>query len=458
MNEKINNVLKLQQDYFASGATLDVGHRLKYLKALYKSITNNIDMISEALNMDLGKSASESYMTEIGMVLSGLNYMIKNVKRLSKPRKCKTPLAQFHAKSYQIPSPYGNVLVMSPWNYPFLLSMDPLVEAIAAGNTVVLKPSKYSPYTSEAIKKIIEEIFKEEYVAVFFGGADVNQALIDSKFDYIFFTGGKTVGQIVYEKATKNLTPVTLELGGKSPCIIDKKCNLKLAARRIAWGKYLNCGQTCVAPDYILCDASVHDKFLELLKKEMIKQYTDNPINNQSYGKMINEKHFNRAIGIIDKDKLYYGGNYDNEKLKIEPTIMTNVTLDDAVMKEEIFAPILPVIKVNNIEEAISIIKKLEVPLAFYIFSNDKKLIKNLLIKMEFGGGCVNDVVMHLASSYLSFGGFKQSGMGSYHGKTGFTTFSHYKSILDKKNWIDMPMRYKPTSKLKDKLVRMFLK
>ena len=458
MNEKINNVLKLQQDYFASGATLDVGQRLKYLKALYKSITNNIDMISEALNMDLGKSASESYMTEIGMVLSGLNYMIKNVKRLSKPRKRKTPLAQFHAKSYQIPSPYGNVLVMSPWNYPFLLSMDPLVEAIAAGNTVVLKPSKYSPYTSEAIKKIIEEIFKEEYVAVFFGGADVNQALIDSKFDYIFFTGGKTVGQIVYEKATKNLTPVTLELGGKSPCIIDKKCNLKLAARRIAWGKYLNCGQTCVAPDYILCDASVHDKFLELLKKEMIKQYTDNPINNQSYGKMINEKHFNRAIGIIDKDKLYYGGNYDNEKLKIEPTIMTNVTLDDAVMKEEIFAPILPVIKVNNIEEAISIIKKLEVPLAFYIFSNDKKLIKNLLIKMEFGGGCVNDVVMHLASSYLSFGGFKQSGMGSYHGKTGFTTFSHYKSILDKKNWIDMPMRYKPTSKLKDKLVRMFLK
>lgn len=458
MKAKIENTLSLQQNYFSSGITLNIKHRLKHLKLLYSTIKNNIDMISEALNKDLGKSYSESYMTEIGMVLNGLSYMIKNVKRLSKPRACKTPLAQFHAKSYQIPSPYGNVLVMSPWNYPFLLTMDPLVEAIAAGNTVIVKPSKYSPYTSEAIKKLLEQVFDEKYVAVFFGGAEVNQVLIDLKFDYIFFTGGKTVGQIVYEKATKNLTPVTLELGGKSPCIIDRKCNLKLAARRIAWGKYLNCGQTCVAPDYVLCDEGVYDQFIELLKNEIVKQYSQNPIDNEAYGKMINEKHFNRASALLDNSKIYYGGRIDKEKLKIEPTIMTNVTLDDAIMKEEIFAPILPIIKVKNIDESIEIIRKQEVPLAFYIFSNDKKLIKSLLYKMEFGGGCVNDVVMHLASSYLSFGGFKHSGMGSYHGKTGFQTFSHYKSILDKKNWIDMPMRYKPSSKFKDKLIRIFLK
>ena len=458
MIEIINDLVQKQKQYFKSSNTLPIKNRIFYLKKLYQAINNNIDEIANALFLDLGKSKSEAYMCEIGLVLNEISFMLKNIKRLSKPRKCKTPLAQFHAKSFQIAQPYGVVLIMSPWNYPFLLSLDPLIEAIAAGNTVVLKPSKYSPYTSEIIKKLINEVFNSEYAEVIFGGADVNQALIIQDFDYIFFTGSKNVGKIVYEAASKKMIPVTLELGGKSPCIIDNKVNLKLAARRIAWGKYLNLGQTCVAPDYVLCHEDVYDEFLKLLKGEIISQYTNNPLKNCEYGKIINQKHFDRALNLLDNNKIYYGGKIDKERLKIEPTIMIDVTLDDNVMKEEIFAPILPVIKISSINNAIDYIANFDVPLAFYIFSNNKKNINRLLKELEFGGGCVNDCVMHLATSYLSFGGFKDSGLGSYHGKTGFDTFSHYKSILDKKNWIDMPMRYKPRSNFKDALVKKFLK
>ncbi|MGM9969666.1 MAG: aldehyde dehydrogenase [Anaeroplasma sp.] len=454
----IDEVINKQKDFFISKKTLDIKCRINALKNLYNKINERINDIYKALYLDLGKGSSESYMCEVGLVLNEISFMLKNIKKFSKPKKVKTPLSQFHSKSYTVAYPYGCVLIMSPWNYPFLLSMDPLVEAIASGNTVILKPSRYSEHTSCIIKEIIEGVFNEEYVKVYLGGHDVNQLLINKKYDFVFFTGSKNVGQIVYEAAAKNLTPIVLELGGKSPCIIDEKVNLKLTARRLVWGKFINLGQTCVAPDYVLCHKNVYDDFIKELEKEIIRQFGEDALHNPEYGKMINLKHFNRAIGLLDSHKTYYGGKYDSTTLKIEPTIMTDVTLDDSIMKEEIFAPILPIIKVDDLSSGIEIINKLETPLAFYVFSKNKKNIKYLISNCEFGGGCVNDTVVHLANSNLGFGGFKESGMGRYHGKEGYMTFSHYKSVLDKKLWIDLPMRYKPKSNIKDKLVKAFLK
>ncbi len=455
--EEIINIVEKQKSFFKSGKTFSISYRKTHLKALYCSIKNNLENINEALKKDLGKSASESYMCEIGLVLSEISYTLKHLKKFTKPQRVRTPLAQFPSKSYQLPSPYGTVLIMSPWNYPFLLSFDPLIEAVAAGNTVVLKTSEYSIYTNKVIDKIVKEVFPLEYVTTIFGGLEENEILLHTKFDYIFFTGSKTVGKIVYEQAAKYNTPVTLELGGKSPCIIDEKCNIKLAAKRIVWGKFLNLGQTCVAPDYIFCHKKIHDIFIKELKSQIEKQFTSNPLTNKNYGKIINEKHFQRIEKLIDKNKVVYGGKTNSTSLQIEPTILDHVVFSDAVMQEEIFGPVLPIITYENMEEVCSYISSHDTPLAFYVFSKNKKTIQDLTTFMEFGGGCINDVVIHLATSYMSFGGLKESGLGSYHGKKGFETFSHYKSIVNKKTWLDLPMRYQPFKKIYDTLVKFFL-
>lgn len=454
----LSTIVERQREYFASGATLCVSQRKKRLEALYAAIKANLPALHEGLKADLGKSATESYMCETGLVMSELSYMIKHIKQFAKPKRVKTPLAQAISKSYRLPSPYGTVLIMNPWNYPFLLSIDPLIDAIAAGNTVVLKLSAYSPHTNKAIKEVIDSVFPPEYVTVLFGGAQINQALMETQFDYVFFTGSKRVGRLVYENAAKRLTPVTLELGGKSPCIVDETANVKLAAKRIVWGKFLNLGQTCVAPDYIYCSEKVHDQLLAELKKQIVAQFGVNPLDNPTYGKMINEKHFTRVLALIEKTKVVHGGKTDGQTLKIEPTILDQVTQDDAVMQEEIFGPVLPVLTYRDESEAIRYVQENDAPLALYVFSSDWARIKRLTAEIGFGGGCVNDVVIHLATPYMPFGGFGASGLGSYHGKTGFETFSHYKSIVDKSTLLDLPMRYQPYQKGNEKLIKFFLK
>lgn len=456
--EQIKNLVDSQKAYFKSGATLDVKARLRLLKELKKAIISNLDALHAALEKDLGKSASESYMCETGLAMSELSFMIKHLKRYAKPKRVKTPIAHAVAKSYRLPSPFGTTLVLSPWNYPFLLSIDPVVDAVAAGNTVVLKTSSSSPNVGEAIKALVEKVFPKEHVAVVLGGGETNDALAEQKFDYIFFTGSKGVGTKIYENAAKTLTPVTLELGGKSPCIVDETAKIPLAAKRIVWGKYLNVGQTCVAPDYVLCAASVRDRLVEELKIQIEKQYGKVPLENPAYGKMISKRHYDRVMGLIIPEKTVCGGTGDESTLKIAPTVMTDVSPDDAVMQEEIFGPVLPILTYEDEAEIVEYVSSLDAPLAFYIFSSDRKRIKRLTTSVGFGGGCVNDTVVHLATPYMAFGGFGASGLGSYHGKAGFDTFSHYKSIVNKRTWIDLPIRYQPYGKGRDRLVRMFLK
>lgn len=453
----IEEIVKKQREFFETGKTFDVSYRIEMLKKFRQAILDNESAINDALKQDLGKSETETYMCETGMTLSELSYQIKHIKRWVKNKRRRTGLANFHAKSFTVQEPYGSVLIMSPWNYPFMLCLEPMVGAIAAGNCCVLKPSAYSPATSAIIKKIVSDVFPEEYVAVVEGGRAENTELLNQRFDYIFFTGGVTVGKLVMEKASANLTPVTLELGGKSPCIIDANCNLKLASRRLVFGKYLNCGQTCVAPDYVLINKKIKDEFVGYVKAEIEKMYGKEPLNNPDYGKIINQKHFDRINGLIDQSKVVYGGNSREETLQIEPTVMDNVTAKDAVMQEEIFGPVMPIITYDTIDEAEKFVKDREKPLALYIFTKDKTVENRFLKYVSFGGGCVNDTVLHLATTEMGFGGVGNSGMGSYHGKKSFETFSHEKSILKKYCWIDMPMRYQPYKKAYLKLIKMFL-
>ncbi|MBQ4630076.1 MAG: aldehyde dehydrogenase [Clostridia bacterium] len=454
---QIKSIVSVQRKYFDSRETLPVKYRINALKILRQTMIENESEITEALKADLGKSSYESYMCEVGMVINELSHMIKHVKSYAKDKRVRTPLAQFASKSYVKNMPYGVVLIMSPWNYPFLLTIGPLVDALAAGNTAVVKPSAYSPNTSAIIKKILR-IFDDKYVAVIEGGREENTYLLDEKFDYIFFTGGKTVGKLVMKKASEHLTPVTLELGGKSPCIVDKTANIPLAAKRIVFGKYLNLGQTCVAPDYVLCDKSIKEEFIYCLKAEIKSQFGVNPMENPNYGKIINKKHFDKVVSLIDTKKVCIGGKIDEHTLKIEPTVMDNVTYTDDIMAEEIFGPVLPVISYESISDVMNYVNSNPKPLAFYVFSSNKKTVSELTDKCSFGGGCVNDVVIHLATTNMGFGGVGESGMGSYHGKCGFDTFSHKKSIVDKKTFIDLPMRYQPYKKFNEKLIRMFLK
>lgn len=459
MNENdIKTLIEKQKKFYTSGRTLDIKYRLDALKRLKDKINANLDEIHGAIRKDLGKSAFESYMCETGLALSEISYMLKHTRRFSRERRVPTPLAQFASRSFVKPSPYGTVLIMSPWNYPFLLTVDPLADALAAGNTVIIKPSAYSPETSAVIAKLVAECFPPEYVAVITGGREENKALLKQEFDYIFFTGSQAVGREVMRSAAENLTPVSLELGGKSPCIVDSSANIKLAAKRIVFGKYLNCGQTCVAPDYVYCHASVKERFIEAVKKEITLQFGSEPLASADYGKIINAVHFERVNGLIDPEKLVFGGESDPETLQIAPAVMDGVTRADKIMQEEIFGPVMPVMTFDNIGSVIEDVNSQPHPLALYIFAKDKEIIRRVTRSCSFGGGCVNDTVIHLATSNMGFGGVGASGIGSYHGKAGFDAFSHYKSIVDKKTWMDLPMRYRPYKKFNGKLIRMFLK
>lgn len=457
--QEIKNLLEKQRDYYRSGATVPVSFRVEQLKKLYGAVKKYENEIGMALTEDLGKSRYEGFMCEIGLVLSEISYLIRHVKRFAKRKTVYTPLAQFPSHSFKQPVPYGNTLIMSPWNYPFLLTVEPLADAIAAGNTAIVKPSAYSPATGRIIEKIISECFLPQYVAVVTGGRAENSALLEQKFDFVFFTGSQAVGKEVLRHTAEHLTPAVLELGGKSPCIVDASANLRLAAKRIVFGKYLNCGQTCVAPDYILCESSVKKEFLTEVIRQIKAQYGEKPLENKDYGKIINEKHFSRLCGLIDGGKVVFGGETNAETCQIAPTVMDGVTAADAVMGEEIFGPIMPIITFDSFESVVSELKNTAKPLALYIFSRDKKHIKTVTSELSYGGGCINDVVIHLATSEMGFGGVGESGMGSYHGKDGFDAFSHYKSIVDKKLWLDLPMRYQPyKSKLYERLLQIFLK
>ena len=451
---EIRGIVELQRRYFGSGVTVDLQGRLDALDRLHETILKYEDEIHEALYLDLGKSDTESYMCETGMTLSELSYVRHHLAGWARPKRVRTPLSQFHAKSFTVQEPYGVVLIMSPWNYPFMLCMEPLIGAIAAGNCCVLKPSAYSPATSAVIQKIITEVFETQYIAVVEGGRAENTELLEQHFDYIFFTGGVTVGRQVLEKAARYLTPVTLELGGKSPCIVERSAKLDLAAKRLVFGKLLNCGQTCVAPDYLLIDRTVKDAFLAHVRKWIAKMYGENALDNDGYVKMVNQKHFERVCGLIDPQKVIIGGGSDPATLKIQP----NVTPDDAVMQEEIFGPVLPVLTFDTIDEAENFVRDRPHPLALYLFTENKAVKERFLQRVAFGGGCINDTIIHLATSAMGFGGVGQSGMGSYHGKRSFDTFSHEKSIVDKSTWMDLPMRYAPYSELGNKLIRMFMK
>jgi len=454
---EIQQIIDKQREYFKSGKMLNVKNRIESLKRLYSNIKIMMPEIMDALKLDLNKCEMEAYMSEIGMVLSETRHMIKHCKHYAKPKRVKTPLAHFHSTSYKLPSAYGCVLVLSPWNYPFLLSIDPIVDAVSAGNSVILKSSQSSPNVTQVMAKLIESTFERGHVDVVLGSREDCDYLLDQDFDYIFFTGSPRVGKMVMQKASEHYTPVTLELGGKSPCIVDKDADISLSAKRIVWGKFLNCGQTCVAPDYIYCHEDVKQELIKQLSRQIILQYTTDPIRNEDYPKMINEHRFDAVVSLIDNDKIVFGGKTDRDKLKIEPTIV-DATFDDAIMQEEIFGPVLPIVTFKDIDEVVSKVNSLPTPLALYIFSNNKKVQDKVLNYCQFGGGCINDTVIHLASSNLGFGGLKQSGMGAYHGRTGFDTFTHYKSIVNKHNWIDLNLRYQPVSKFKYFLIRMFLK
>lgn len=454
----IETLLEKQRAFFNSGKTLPYSYRLGALEALEYALYNYEEDLYKALKEDLGKSRAEAYMCEVGLTLSELHYMKKHLATFYKNRPVRTPLAQFPSKSFTVREPYGVTLIMSPWNYPVLLSLEPLIGALAAGNCCILKPSAYAPATSRVIANMLKEDFAEEYVAVVEGGREENQELLNQRFDYIFFTGGVRVGRMVMEKAAVHLTPVTLELGGKSPCIVDHTVNLKLTARRLAFGKYLNCGQTCVAPDYVLVEKSVEEELLKYLKREIEKQYGKKPFENPAYGKMINQKHFDRVRGLIDVSKVVHGGVWNEKTLQIAPTVLQGVTPDAPIMQEEIFGPVLPILTVESIEEACAFVRQRPKPLALYLFTRDERAEKQVLGGLSFGGGCVNDTIIHLATSEMGFGGVGESGMGSYHGRKSFETFSHEKSVVKKSTWLDLPMRYQPYNKIKEKLVRKFVR
>lgn len=451
---EIQELIAKQKEFFSTHQTIPVSYRKTQLKLLRGAIQLHEKEILDAIYADLGKSDTEAYMSEVGMVYSEINYMLHHLDSLAAVHYKYTPLHEFPSLSMTIDIPYGNVLIMSPWNYPFMLTMSPLVDALAAGNTAILKPSDYSRNTSQVIAKIVKETFPEGYVSCILGGRAENQALLEEKFDYIFFTGGATVGQLVMEKAAKHITPVSLELGGKSPAVVDETANLAMAARRIVFGKFLNAGQTCVCPDYVYVHESVKDEFLNLLKHEISVQYP----KPSEIGRIINEKHFKRLIGLVDPKKVVYGGMASAPTRQIEPTVMDNVTWDDPVMQEEIFGPILPVLVYSDFKELMELLASKPTPLAFYLFTRDKYREDYYKRIQPFGSGCINDTVIQLSNDHLPFGGMGRSGIGHYHGKYGFHTFSHTKAVLDKATWLDIPMRYNNRSKLDEKLIRRFVK
>jgi len=452
----IQNLVERQRAYFNTNVTKDLNFRLNALKTLQKGIIAHESKIIEALKKDLNKAPMEAIMTEIGIVRSELTHMIKHLSRYAKPKRVKTPLVLFSAKSEIYPEPFGVVLIMSPWNYPFQLAIDPLIGAIAAGNCAIVKPGSYAAHTAEAIRELLDHSFKDEYVTTVLGGREENTLLLEQKFDYIFFTGSSNVGKTVMEKASHHLTPISLELGGKSPCIIDGTMCMKLTAKRLAFGKFVNAGQTCVAPDYVFVKKEYRDQLVNELKKVIAEFFGTNPITNPDLPKIINQKHHERLLGLLKEQTIAIGGNASD--ISIAPTVLTDVSLDSPIMQEEIFGPILPIMTYEKIEEVIAYVKSKDRPLALYLFSTDKTMQKRITNEISFGGGTFNDTLMHVASSELGFGGVGASGMGSYHGIHSFNTFSHLKSILKRRNWIDLSFRYHPYTNQKKALIDKFTK
>lgn len=456
--QPLHTLLTNQKTYFATGATLSYRARRDALRALAGAIETHKQQLFAALHADLGKSESEAFLCEVGLTLSEIGYLQKHLRSWMRPRRHLTGLPNFPARSYTVRNPYGSVLILAPWNYPVLLTLEPLAGALAAGNCCVVKPSAYAPETSRALATLIRDTFPPELVAVVEGGRAKNSALLELPFDYLFFTGGVTVGRLVMEKAAAHLTPFTLELGGKSPCIVDRTANLKLAARRIAFGKYLNCGQTCVAPDYLLIDRTVKDRFLQEFRTAVQEMYGEDPLQNPNYGRIVNRKHFDRLCGLLAPHTPVLGGATDEAALRIAPTVLDNVSPDDPVMQEELFGPILPVLSFDRPEQVTAFLRERPHPLACYLFSNDKTLQKTFRDVWQFGGGCINDTVIHLATSRMPFGGVGQSGIGQYHGKHSFDTFTHIKSTLRRAPFPDVPVRYQPYSRWKDRLSHLFLR
>ena len=451
----IESIVSSQHNFFNSNATKDLSFRRTALEKLLESIEENKDAVYNALKADLGKSEQESYMTEVGLVISALKNAISGLYKWARPTRHKTPLTHFPAKSYVLSEPYGVVLILAPWNYPFFLSMSPLIGAIAAGNCIVLKTSRNSSHTSAVISTIINNAFSSSYIYAADSNCEYNE-ILNCTYDYIFFTGSERVGRIVMRYAGENLTPVTLELGGKSPCIIDKSANLRRAAKRIVWGKLLNAGQTCVAPDYVVVPSEQKEVFVSYLQK-YTQQLMPNPLTNEDYPHIINLHHFIRLRNAIENTSSVIGGKSDDKKFKIEPAFFTEATFDDDIMKNEIFGPILPIISYQDLDKVLDTIKQRPKPLACYIFSRSRSFQKKVLSTLSFGGGCINDTVMQVANEHLPFGGIGNSGMGRYHGKYSFDTFSHKKAI-HASGFLDVPFRYGPYSSSKYRTLRFFLR
>ena len=452
---ELKEIINKQRDFFNTNATKSIKYRIKMLQRLKEAIRNNEAAILSALYKDLLKSKAEAYMSELAIVYAEINEALKNVRKWSRPEKVKGTIATFPSENYVYSEPYGVVLIMAPWNYPFNLAISPLIAAIAAGNTAIIKCSKESVYTSKVIKYIINKAFGSNYIFCVDEDIDYDE-LLNQRYDYIFFTGSQRVGKIVMNAASKNLIPISLELGGKSPCIIDETADIKLAARRVLWGKLLNAGQTCVAVDYVLIHSSVKDKFIKYLQKEIERRYP-NALNNDTYPRIINEHHYKRLMSLIKSEDSIIGGRGDDVVHRLEPTILPDVDFDHEIMKEEIFGPVLPIIEYYDINNIIRIIKEHEKPLACYVFTRDEDTAKYIIKSISYGGGCINDVILQVSNHYMPFGGVGSSGIGSYHGKFGFDTFSHKKSIVWSKTMIDLPIRYAPFSPLKFRILKKIL-
>lgn len=452
-----HSLIQKQKDFFRTEQTKDIHFRLQALEKLRTAILEHEADLTKALRADLNKAEFEAYTSEVGFVLSEIRYTISHLRSWMKPKRVKTPLTHIGSKSYIYSEPYGTALIIAPWNYPFQLAIAPLIGAITAGNTAIIKPSELTPKTSELLGKIIAKLFSEEYIAVIQGGVETSQALLAEKFDYIFFTGSVPVGKVIMEAAAKHLTPVTLELGGKSPCIVHEDANLKLAAKRIAWGKYTNAGQTCIAPDYLYLHKNIREPFLKILKETITDLYGEEPLTNPDFTHIVSERHFERLKSFLNNGETFIGGNWDEENLAIEPTVLTGISWDDPIMEDEIFGPLLPVLEYEDLSSVVDDIHLHPNPLAFYIFTENSTVQQQMLNSVSFGGGCINDTVYHFVSPHLPFGGVGSSGIGSYHGKGSFDTFSHKKSVLKQTTLFDIPFRY-PNVKNGLKRIKLFLK
>lgn len=448
----MERIIAAQRDFFNSNATKSFKFRISQLKKLEQLIRENEEDLNEAIYKDFKKSPTENYTSEIGLIYHEINLCCKNLKKWGKRRRVNTNLLNLPSKSYIVPEPLGVTLVIGAWNYPYNLLLIPMIASISAGNTVILKPSELARNTSALITNLINENFDARFLTAIEGGVQETTELLNQKFDKIFFTGSSTVGKIVYQAAAKNLTPVTLELGGKSPAIFTKDCNLKIGVQRLIWAKFLNAGQTCIAPDYTLVHESLKEAFLKLAVDEINK--ANYAVDNDNYVQIINSNNTQRVIDLIDTSKVYFGGNYDLESRYIEPTLLTNITFEDDIMQEEIFGPVLPIIFYSNLDEIIAKIKSNPKPLALYLFTNNNQIKNKILSEISFGGGAINDAIMHFSNSNMPFGGVGNSGFGSYHGKYGFNEFSHFKSILDKSTLFEPSIKYSPYTKTKLNLIK----